>query len=150
MMGLTWSRRPFDALTLIELHDLMKLRVDVFVVEQACAYAELDGQDRTALHLLGHNAAAELVAYARILPPQTDGLPHLGRIIVRASDRNKGIATTLMHYALEALQDHHGSTRSALAAQAHLEAFYARFGYVRNSENYDWDGIPHVDMVRMT
>lgn len=148
MNGIRWSTKAFDQLTNTELHDLLKLRVDIFVVEQACAYPEIDGADPTATHVLAHNAANELVAYGRILPPVKNGLPHVGRIVVRKDARNNSLATGFMQRALEILNEQYGSRKSALAAQSHLEQFYARFGYVRAGPDYLWDGILHVDMER--
>jgi len=147
-MNVDWKTRPFDALTLHDLHDLLRLRVDVFVVEQQCAYAEIDGHDPQALHILGRSDQGTLIAYARILPPDEHGLPHIGRVIVSAQHRGHGLAQTLMTIALEAVHRGYGSRRSALAAQAHLEKFYGRFGFVRQGPDYPWDGIPHVDMLR--
>lgn len=147
-MKVTWYTKPFETLSTRELHDLLRLRVDVFVVEQNCAYAEIDGQDPSALHIIGFSDSGELIACARILPPGADGLPHVGRVIVRPDHRGHKLADTLMQYALEALRTTFGSRRSALAAQAHLEAFYGRHGYVRQGPDYPWDGIPHVDMIR--
>lgn len=141
-----WSVKHFDALTAREAHDLLKLRVDIFVVEQACAYHEIDGRDTTAWHVMGHTAAGGLVAYARILPPENDGLPHIGRVVVKKEHRGSGLAHELMRRSLAFLAGHFGSTDSELAAQAHLAKFYSAHGYVRTSEEYDWDGIPHIDM----
>lgn len=143
-----WKTRPFGELTTHDVHDMMRLRVDVFVVEQKCAYAEIDGQDPTAVHILGRTDAGDLVAYARILPPDEHGLPHIGRVIVHSEHRGHGHARRLMTIALEALQRSYGSRCSALAAQAHLERFYGGFGFVRQGPDYPWDGIPHVDMLR--
>lgn len=148
MTGIRWTTKAFDELSVHELHDLLKLRVDIFVVEQACAYAEVDGADPDAIHLLGHNEKDELVAYGRILPPDGKGLPHVGRIVVQKELRGKGIASELMEQALAVLTDQFGSRRSALAAQSHLEQFYGRYGYVRVGPDYLWDGILHVDMER--
>ncbi len=147
-MMITFTSKPFAALTVHELHDLLRLRTDIFVVEQACAYAEIDGRDPGAVHIIGCHANGELIAYARVLPPDGDGLPHVGRVVVRMDQRGHGAATSLMEHALELLSVIYGSRRSELAAQAHLEKFYARFGYVRQGADYPWDGIPHVDMRR--
>ena len=144
--AITWSVKHFEALTAREAHDLLALRVDIFVVEQACAYAEIDGRDPEAWHVLGHDDRVALIAYARILPPGPDGLPHIGRVVVKKEHRGTGIAHDLMRRSLAFLEQHFGSTASELAAQAHLERFYAAHGYVRVSEVYDWDGIPHIDM----
>lgn len=148
VMDIRWSTKRFDELTVHELHDLLRLRVDIFVVEQACVYAEIDGQDPAALHLFAQATDGAMIAYARILPPDSDGLPHIGRIVVRADHRGKGVATDLMMRAMENLRQHYGSRRSALAAQAHLVAFYERFGFVRQGPDHLLDGIPHVDMRR--
>ena len=143
---LSWSVKPFAALTVTELHDLIRLRMDIFIVEQNCAYAEVDGRDPGAWHVLGHDSDRELIAYARILPPHDGDLPHVGRVVVRRDRRGSGIAHALMQQCLDFLRRQFGSTDSALAAQAHLQRFYAGHGYVRVSEEYPWDGIPHVDM----
>lgn len=147
-MKLRWTIKKFHELTTTELHDALRLREDIFVVEQKCIYNEIDGQDPIAIHILGHNDDGELNACARILPPEKDGLPHVGRIAVRLAERGSGIASEMMEIALRVLHENYGTDRSALAAQTYLEKFYARFGYVRKSEDYLWDGIMHVDMVR--
>ena len=147
-MKISWATKRFEELTVLELHDLLKLRVDVFVVEQTCAYQEIDGEDTNAIHLFTRDEKGEMVAYSRILPAHGDGLPHVGRVVIHPDARGKGMATRAMEEALVILQDLFGTRRSALAAQAHLEQFYARFGYVRTGADYIWDGIPHVDMER--
>lgn len=147
-LRLHWSTKRFDELDVHLLHQLLRLRTDVFVVEQQCAYAEIDGQDLHALHVLGQQPDGALVAYARILPPGADGLPHVGRVVVAAEVRRHGLGRQLMHEVMHALSVHHGTTRSALAAQAHLQKFYEGFGYRASGAVYPLDGIPHVDMVR--
>jgi ElaA protein len=145
---MNWTIRTLDELSARELYELIRLRVDVFVVEQNCPYAELDGLDLNAHHVLGHDEEGRLMACARILPPEHGGLPHIGRVVVHPALRGKGLAHELMTNALDALHRIHGSRRSELAAQAHLEAFYAAHGYERTGADYDLDGIPHVDMRR--
>lgn len=145
--AMQWSVLHFRQLDARLLHDLLRLRIDVFVVEQQCAYPELDGADLQALHLIGRNGGAVL-ACARILPPGADGLPHVGRVAVARELRAQGIGSRLMQEVLAALRKHHGSARSALAAQAHLLAFYQQLGYAPVGAPYPLDGIPHVDMVR--
>ena len=147
-MTMNWTIRTLDELSARELYELIRLRVDVFVVEQNCPYAELDGLDLNAHHVLGHDEEGRLMACARILPPEHGGLPHIGRVVVHPALRGKGLAHELMTNALDALHHIHGSRRSELAAQAHLEAFYAAHGYERTGADYDLDGIPHVDMRR--
>lgn len=145
--GIAWSVKAMDALTAAELHDIMKLRVDVFVVEQRCVYPEVDGQDPTALHIQGRDARGRLAAYARILPGHANEPPHIGRVIVHPDFRGRHLGRHLMHHAIAEVERHYGSRHSALAAQAYLVPFYSSFGYAPVSEEYLWDGIPHVDMV---
>lgn len=138
----------FDDLTPRQLHDALALRQRVFVVEQACVYQDVDGKDPNALHLLGRNETATLVAYARILPPGARfDVAAIGRVVVAPEHRGQGLARALMLEAIRIARDHHGP-RVALSAQAHLEAFYASLGFVRVGDVYDEDGIPHVDMRR--
>lgn len=146
--GLQWRELPFGALRPIELHDLLRLRVDIFVVEQRCAYAEIDGQDPSALHILGQDAAGSLVAYARILPPGADGRPHIGRVVVERRHRGSGIGRELMDRAIRACTGRYATLPIVVQAQADLLGFYRSLGFVPISEQYLWDGIPHVDMER--
>jgi ElaA protein len=147
-MTIAWTIKPFDRLSARELHDALRLRVDTFVVEQRCAYAEVDGRDPEALHVMGHAPDGRLVAYARVLPPSDDAPARIGRVVVVADQRGRGLAHHLMERALDAVQRIGGSGRCILSAQAPLEGFYAAHGFRRTSADYDWDGIPHVDMER--
>jgi len=146
--ALQWLALPFRQLSVERLHDLLRLRVDVFIVEQQCLYPEIDGRDPEAVHVLGYGADGRLRAYARILPPQGEGVPHIGRVVVHPDDRGLRLGAIVMQEALRASERIHGTPRSAVAAQAHLQKFYEGLGYVRTGDVYDWDGIPHVDMLR--
>src|SRR5690606_37865118 len=142
IMDLKFTAKRFDELTVHELHDALKLREDIFVVEQACAYHEIDGRDPSALHVLGKDPANTLIAYARILPPENENdPPHIGRVVVHADHRGKGLAHRLIKLTLDELESTYGSGRAELAAQSHLEKFYSAYGFVRKSEEYMWDGI---------
>ncbi len=147
-MTIHWRTVPFDALTPHEVHDLLKLRVDTFVVEQRCAYPEVDGRDPEALHVLGTTEAGQVVACARILPAPPGGLRRVGRVVVHPDLRGSGIAHQLMDHVLNTLKERFGTRRSMLSAQAQLEGFYGSHGFTRTGPDYDWDGIPHVDMER--
>lgn len=147
-MDISWTARPFHDLSPVRVHALYKVRVDVFVVEQNCPYPEVDDDDLVAIHLLGMHAES-IVAYARIIPPKHKGaIPHVGRVLVTAPYRGKGLAHRLMEVVLDELRRMHGTARSALAAQHHLRSFYEGHGYVSVGDVHDLDGIPHVDMVR--
>jgi ElaA protein len=133
--------RAFDDLTLRELHDLLALRADVFVVEQDCPYLDVDGEDPGATHVLGFEGGS-LVAYARI-HETTEGA-RIGRVVTARSVRGRGVGHEIMRAALVAL----GERASYLHAQDHLRAFYQVHGFTAVGEVFPEDGIPHVRMER--
>lgn len=137
----TASLAELDART---LHDLLKLRVDVFVVEQNCPYPELDGRDVEpgTRHVWLTDGDAP-VAYLRILA-DPDGVARIGRVVVAPSARGGGHAGRLMTAALELI----GEQPSVLEAQSHLVAFYGRHGFTASGPEYVEDGIPHTPMRR--
>ena len=142
----SWTVLCFQDLGVQRLHALLRLRTDVFVVEQRCAYPELDGRDPEAIHVLGETPDGRLIAYARLLPPDDEGWPHIGRVVVDPAHRGRGLGRKVMLRCLEFLEATRGSRASAISAQEHLRGFYESLGYQAVSEVYDWDGIPHIDM----
>jgi ElaA protein len=147
--ALRFEEHAFDALSPLALYELMALRQRVFVVEQRCIYLDADGEDMGATHLLGRDDAGHLAAYARLLGPGVRFAEHaIGRVVVAPEARGRGLARALMERALASIRAAHGEVPVALAAQAHLERFYASLGFERVGESYDEDGIPHVDMRR--
>ncbi|MEV6283897.1 GNAT family N-acetyltransferase [Kribbella sp. NPDC051770] len=136
-------------LTAPQLHALLKLRVDVFVVEQQCAYPEIDGRDLLpGTHHLWiedeHSSPAEptIQAYLRVLTEPT--ALRIGRVVTAPDARGRGLAAQLMKNALEIV----GDADSVLDAQTYVEGFYAKFGYVAEGPEYVEDGIPHRTMWR--
>ncbi|MDB2330997.1 GNAT family N-acetyltransferase [Alteromonas sp.] len=149
---LSWVLLPFDELTTHQLFDVLKLRVDVFVVEQECAYPELDEKDRhpETRHLMGFSGQ-ELVAYARLIPP---GLSYesasIGRVVTAADYRRNGAGKALLKEAIHrcgAKWPHHNIE---IGAQEYLLDFYQSFGFEASSPVYLEDGIPHLDMKKFT
>ena len=142
-----WSR--FDSLQLLELYTLIKLRQDVFVVEQACAYPDVDGEDPACWHLLGWKDG-ELMAYLRAFPPGHSGYPEvvIGRVIVSEALRGQGMGRVLMEEGHQRAEQCWGAHPIKLSAQAHLASFYGSLGYAVCGPGYDEDGIPHVPMRR--
>jgi ElaA protein len=134
----------FAELDAATLYALLRLRVDVFVVEQQCPYPELDGRDTepSTVHLWLEQAGAP-VAYLRILR-EPDGRARIGRVAVAGPARGGGHAARLMRHALELV----GTQECVLDAQAHLVEFYTRFGFTPAGDEFDEDGIPHVPMRR--
>ncbi len=147
-MNILFKADRFGSLSVHQLHDILRLRTDIFVVEQNCPYSDIDGRDPECIHVHGTAPGGAIVAYARIIPPHDGRPPHIGRVVVRIDHRGMGLAHALMRFTLTTVENEFGSSRAVLAAQSHLEAFYAGHGFRRNGENYLWDGILHVDMVR--
>ena len=150
-MDIQWTLRVFQELSADQLFEVLQLRVDVFVVEQHCAYRELDEYDRhhETRHLSGRNEAGDLIVYARLLPP---GLRYpevnLGRFVVRADSRKQGIGHQLLQTALEEISRCWPKASVKISAQDYLQKFYGQYGFIRVSDVYLDDGIPHVEMVK--
>jgi ElaA protein len=143
-----WRFCAFESLSPREIHDLYRLRAQVFVVEQDCAFQDLDGADPACHHLLG-TRAGDLVAYCRIAPP---GLkfaePSIGRVIVPEELRGTGLGRILMQEALRRTDALWPGMPVRIGAQHRLEKFYTALGFATDSEPYDEDGIAHIEMLR--
>ncbi len=121
---LAW--RAFDALSPRDLHDLLRLRADVFVVEQACVFAEIDGRDPDALHLLARMPGCDgLAATLRLFPPKRGARASIGRVATAASARGLGLGRAMMVEGVAEARRRFGGTPVEIGAQARLEAFYA-------------------------
>lgn len=143
--------RDLDAAT---LYDLLKLRVAVFVVEQACPYPELDGSDLTAQtrHFWLEEKSGEMIATLRLIEggliegdPGGQKLFQIGRVCTKKAARGHGYATRLLQAALADVGEH----PCAMNAQTYLIDMYARHGFVVDGDEFCEDGIPHVPMLRM-
>ncbi|MXY91571.1 MAG: GNAT family N-acetyltransferase [Gammaproteobacteria bacterium] len=127
---------------------MLNLRAEVFVVEQDCAYQDLDGHDQDALHLCGLYDG-KLACYARINAPGTK-TPYtaISRVLVRKEYRGEGLGRLLMHETLARCERLWPGATTGLSAQQYLVEFYASLGFRAVSNPYDEEGIPHVDMLR--
>ena len=127
---------------------MWSLREEVFIVEQKCLYQDADGRDLLAQHLLGYRGT-ELIAYARVLPGGTR-FPEIsiGRVLTSPRARRSGAGRALMEEAIARIGRQHGPSPIRISAQAYLEKFYASLGFVRVSDSYLEDGIPHYEMLR--
>jgi len=149
-MKLKWTIARFEQLSLEQLHALMQLRVDVFVVEQKCVYRELDDLDNLAqtVHLLVHDEE-RLVGYCRVLAPDAHSNEvRIGRVVVAIGVRGKGVARELMNRALSVALDCWPRHAQALSAQVAVVPFYESLGFLKISAEYIEDGIAHIDMYR--
>ncbi len=134
------STRNLDVVT---LHELLRLRQDVFVVEQECAYPDIDGRDLEPNTLQFWAGQGSVDATLRLLR-EPDGTERIGRVATARHARGQGLGARLMEAAIA--ESRSGSI--AINAQAHLEQWYARFGFVRSGEDFLEDAIPHVPMTR--
>lgn len=138
--------KKFEELTADELYWILKLRSDVFVVEQQCIYLDCDGKDVRAQHLYVEKDH-EIVGYLRILDKgQTFDTLAIGRVVVREDYRRIGLARHMMNKAIMFISDYLKEDVVRLSAQQHLIEFYKSVGFYTISEGYEEDGIPHIDM----
>jgi ElaA protein len=143
-VDLIWHVRTFAELTVSELYAILQLRQRVFVVEQNCVYQDADGVDHLCRHVWAQRGDA-IAAYLRIVPAGVK-FPELsiGRVITSPDARGSGLGRELMKRGIAAT----GGVAIRIGAQAHLEKFYGELGFVRASDVYDEDGIPHIEMLR--
>jgi ElaA protein len=147
-MKINWQIKAFEALSVQELYDLMKLRSEVFVVEQNCVYLDLDGKDKYALHLYGE-FEGNIVAHARLFKPGISfDNASIGRVVVSTSHRDKKWGHELMREAIAAIAKYYNEDKITIGAQLYLKKFYEGHGFVQSSEMYLEDGIPHIDMIK--
>ncbi|SNB54531.1 ElaA protein [Pseudomonas sp. URIL14HWK12:I8] len=147
-MSIDWLCKHHTDLGKDQLYAILQLRTEVFVVEQRCAYQEVDGQDLTGdtLHLMAWQDD-KLVAYLRLLDPQSQGGDVvIGRVVTSPSARGLKLGHPLLLKGLEAAEHCWLGVPVYLSAQAHLQGFYARHGFVVVGEEYLEDDIPHIGM----
>ena len=146
-MSHRWQTADFHALGNIELYTILRLRQEVFVVEQQCLYQDLDGRDQQATHMLCW-LGTELLGYLRCLPPGTSyGESSIGRIVVAAAARGTGLGRELVARGIEHNTQQWPDVDIRINAQAYLRNFYTDLGFVTQGDQYDEDGIIHVQML---
>lgn len=148
MNGIIWKVKIFEELTAAELYRIIKARIDVFVVEQKCLYADLDGKDESALHLWAEKNG-EVVAYCRIFP-QGVKYPEasIGRVLTTTKGRGQNIGRQMMKFAVEIIENRCGTSGVRISAQDYLLRFYSEFGFQDTGKKYFEDNIPHTEMLR--
>ena len=145
---MVWSFKSFDKLKVQELYDLLKLRSDVFVVEQNCVYSDQDDKDQEAIHVLGYKRN-RLLAYARILPigSAEEKYAMIGRIVTRQTIRGTGVGKELVRKSRDYCQHTFNELNIKISAQSHLKNFYQQHGFTKKGDDYLEDGIPHCAMI---
>ena len=142
---LVLHQKPFHQLTTDELYELLRVRSEVFVVEQNCVYQDLDGDDRKAIHLW-LTQAGKTVALARVCPAGTHMTEiSIGRVIT--TERGKGYGKEILLHAIDAASEHFGATLIDIEAQEYAKGFYESVGFKQSSGTFMLDGIPHIKMT---
>jgi ElaA protein len=140
--------KPFSSLSAKELYAILKLRSEIFVVEQKCVYLDADGKDPSCQHLMLYQQK-ELVAYARIVPAGISfSEPSIGRIVSSDAVRGKGFGKELVRLAIENCIRLYGRQPIKIGAQLYLKKFYESFGFISEGDVYNEDGIDHIHMRR--
>lgn len=147
-MPITWEIISYKDLTLNQFHDIIQLRIDVFVVEQDCPYPELDGKDKKAFHVFGLNDEGETIAVARLLPK---GISYkeisIGRVATAKKVRHEKIGIELMETSMEFIKTNYPNEPVRISAQSYLVKFYEKFGFKSTGKTYLEDNIPHTEML---
>ena len=148
MQDLDIQLRSFEQLSIYQLYEILRLRSEVFVVEQDCVYQDIDNKDNKALHVLGFSGN-QLVAYTRCFAPgfYFDEAA-IGRVVVAAEYRKYGFGHKIMEASVKAIERHYETTAIKLSAQQYLTKFYNSHGFSETGEGYLEDGIPHIAMIK--
>jgi len=147
-MQLQWLLKKFDELTPLELYNVLRLRSEVFVVEQNCVFLDMDNKDQQSYHLMGSHDN-ELVAYVRLLPP---GLAYdeisIGRVVSSPQYRGSGAGKLLMQKAITTAAELFGKQPIRIGAQLYLKNVYSSLGFETQGDIYLEDGIQHIIMLK--
>jgi ElaA protein len=149
MPPVKWVCKPFHDLTVHELYAIIRLRNQVFVVEQNCPYQDIDDKDLKAIHLWSCANDGNVTAYCRLLPA---GISYseasIGRVATAATVRNTGLGRALMQKAISCIHDTWNQSAIRISAQLYLDKFYTSLGFESVGESYLEDDIPHIEMVK--
>ena len=144
---ISWSIKSFNELSKNELYDLLKLRSEVFVVEQNCVYQDIDDKDIKGTHFFGQDGS-DLIAYLRVMEVGVLYPNHMsiGRVVVKQTHRNKKLGNEILANAIDFCRKKFPKTPIKISAQTHLKSFYNQLGFEFKGEAYLEDGIPHCAM----
>ena len=145
-MKIEWVKKKWSEVSLEELYSVLRLRSEVFVVEQDCVYQDIDNKDQIAIHLFGY-INKELIAYSRLFN-EGDYFKEtsFGRAIIKKEKRGQGYGDELVKESLKTIKNYYGNKKVKISAQAHLKTFYSKHAFIAKGKEYLEDGIPHVSM----
>ena len=152
-MAIQWQWKTFAELSVHELYAIMKVRQEVFVIEQNCVYQDVDNLDQTAWHMMAWDINShkepQLLAYCRVILP---GYKYkelaIGRVLTINQVRRTGLGRELMTKTLSQIASKYPEQLIRISAQLHLEKFYESFDFKQVSEPYDEEGIAHIEMLK--
>ena len=145
-MSISWKTKTFDELSTQELYQILRLRSEVFVVEQNCVYQDIDNKDQKALHLFGI-LEGEIIAYSRLFKPgDYFEFSSIGRVVVAEKHRDKNFGHALIDQSILEIKNRFKVENITISAQLYLKKFYESHGFKATSEMYLDDDIPHIEM----
>jgi len=148
MNNIVWKIKRFNELSTSELYEIIKARINVFVVEQNCPYPDLDDYDKKALHLWAEQNG-EVLAYCRIFDKNIKyNETSIGRVLTSEKGRGKKLGKTLLSLAVEIIETRFQTTQIRISAQDYLIKFYSDFGFIDTGKKYLEDDIYHTEMLR--
>ena len=147
MSMLSYITKAFDQLTPYELYAILKLRCEIFIVEQNCPYVDPDGKDPDCYHVMAYYEG-KLVAYTRCVPANVSykESPSIGRVVIDPAYRDRKWGYELMEYSMKKCNELFGTNKITISAQHHLQRFYEKCGFTPVGEVYPEDDIPHIKM----
>jgi ElaA protein len=145
-MPIKWVTKKFEALSVVELYQILRLRSEIFVVEQNCVYQDLDNKDQKALHLFGEYDG-KIIAYSRLFKAgDYFDCSSIGRVVVDENYRDKKFGHELIKQGIFEIRNHFNEDNITISAQLYLKKFYETHGFIQTSEMYLEDDIPHIEM----
>jgi len=148
MSKLVWKVKTFDELSVEELYQVIRARIEVFVIEQNCPYQDADNSDQKAVHLWAEQDG-EVIAYCRLFDKGVKySETSIGRVITTSKGRGKGIGRQLISYAIQVIENRFGTSEIRISAQDYLLDFYGSFGFKDTGKKYEEDNLPHTEMLR--
>ncbi|MDF4220224.1 GNAT family N-acetyltransferase [Maribacter sp. M208] len=140
--------KSFKEFDIEELYNVLRLRSEIFVVEQDCVYQDIDGKDSKAIHIIGY-INKTVVAYTRIFKAgDYFDQASIGRVAVHEDYRKFGYGKVIMKASITAVQEHFNENEIKISAQKYLTKFYTDLGFNATGEEYLEDGIPHIAMIK--
>ena len=138
----------FSDLTKKELYKVLRLRAEVFIVEQNCVYQDIDDKDQKAMHLLAYKDNV-IMGYTRLFAAgDYMDRASIGRVLIKKEYRKSGYGEELMRASIDGIKDIFNENTIKVSAQLYLKKFYETLGFIQMGEPYEEDGIPHILMIR--